>query len=49
MGKFKPMVDTLERLAEFKRVYSILEDVKVRHCPESEAIFSRKEGRVVIP
>ena len=39
----------LKRLAKFKRVYSILEDVEVRYCPEFEAIFSRGEGKVVIP
>ena len=49
MGKFRSMVDMLERLVEFRRVYSILEDVEVRNCPKSEAIFSRGEDRVVIP
>ena len=49
MGKFKPMVDTLEKLVEFRRVCNIPEDVKVSYCPEFEAIFSRGEERVVIP
>lgn len=49
MGKFKSMVDTLERLVEFKRPYEIPEDVEVSYCPESEVEFSRGEGRVIIP
>lgn len=45
MGKFKSMVDMLERLLKFKRVYRILEDVEVRYCLESNVIFLRgKEG-----
>lgn len=31
MGKFKPMVDTFERLAEFKRTYNITNDIEVRY------------------
>ena len=42
------MVDTPERLAEFKRVYRIPRDVEVRYCPESKVIFSRGEGKVII-
>nr|POE76076.1 hypothetical protein CFP56_05042 [Quercus suber] len=38
MWKFKSMVDTLERLIEFKRVHEILEDFKVRYCPKSENV-----------
>ena len=49
MGKFKSMVDTPERLVEFKRAYNILEDVEVRYCLEFEVILSRGEERVVIP
>ena len=49
MGKFKSMVDTLERLAEFRRKYNFPDDVEVSYCLESEAILSRGEGRVVIP
>lgn len=49
MGKFKSMVDTPERLVEFKRPYEIPEDVEVSYCPESEVEFSRGEGRVIIP
>ena len=48
MGKLKSMVETPGRLAEFKRVYRIPKDVEVRYCPESEVIFSRGEGRVII-
>ena len=49
MWKFKSMVDMPERLTEFKRVYGIPENVKVRYCPKSEVVFSRGEGRVIIP
>ena len=49
MRKFKSMVDTPERLAEFKRAYNILDDVEVRYCLESWVILSRGEERVVIP
>ena len=42
------MVETPGRLAEFKRVYRIPKDAEVRYCPESEVIFSRGEGRVII-
>ena len=49
MGKFKSMVDTSERLAEFRRKYDFPDDVEVSYCLESEAILSRGEGRVVIP
>ena len=49
MGKFKPIVDTHERLAEFRRKYNFLDDVKVSYCPKSEVILSRGEGKVVIP
>ena len=48
MGKFKSMVETPGRLVEFKRVYRIPKDVEVRYSPESEVIFSRGEGRVII-
>jgi len=49
MGKFKPMVDTLEGLRELRRKYNFPNDVEVSYCLESEAILSRGEGRVVIP
>jgi len=53
MGKFNPMVDTPERLVEFRRIefrtYNILDDVEVRYCSEFEAILSRGEDKVVIP
>ena len=49
MGKFKPMVDTPERLAEFRNTYNIPDDVEVRYCPKSEVILSRGQDRVVIP
>ena len=49
MGKFKSMVDTPERLAEFKRVYEIPEGIEVSYCSESKVEFSRGEGRVIIP
>ena len=47
--KFKSIVDTLERLAKFRRKYNFPNDVEVSYCPESNAILSRGEGRVVIP
>ena len=43
------MVDTLERLVEFRRKYNFSDDVEVSYCLESKAILSRGEGRVVIP
>ena len=43
------MVDTHESLRKFRRKYNFPEDVEVRYCPESEAILSKGEGRVVIP
>ena len=43
------MVDTLERLVEFRRKYNFPDDVEVSYCLESKAILSRGEGRVVIP
>ena len=49
MGKFKSMVDTPERLAEFRTKYNFPDDVEVSYCPEAEAILSRGEDRVVIP
>lgn len=49
MWKFKSMVDTPERLIEFKRVYGILEDFKVRYCHKFEVVFSRGEGRSLSP
>lgn len=49
MGKFKSMVDTPEKLAEFRRKYNFLEDVEVRYCSEDKAILSRGEDRVVLP
>lgn len=49
MGKFKAMVDTLEKLAEFRKIYNIPDNVEVSYCPESEAIILRGEGKVVIP
>ena len=42
------MVDTPERLAEFRRKYNFLDGVEVSHCMDSEAILSRGEGKVVI-
>ena len=49
IGKFKSIVDTLERLAKFRRKYNFPNDVEVSYCPESNAILSKGEGRVVIP
>ena len=49
MGKFKSMVDTPERLAEFRRKYNFPEDVEVRYCSKDEVILSRGEDRVVLP
>lgn len=49
MGMFKPMVDTLERLAEFRRKYNFPDDLEVRYCPEDEAILSSGEDRKVHP
>ena len=49
MGKFKPMVDSPERLVEFKRAYGILDDIGVSYCPKLEVDFVKGEGRVVIP
>ena len=43
------MIDTPERLTEFRRKYNFPDDVEVSYCSESEAILSRGEGRVVIP
>ena len=49
MGKFKSMVDTLERLAEFRRMYEIPKNVRLSYCLESEVEFLRGEGRGIIP
>lgn len=43
------MVDTPERLDEFRRVYEILDDIGVSYCPESEVEFLRGKERVIIP
>lgn len=43
------MVDTLESLVEFRRLYEIPNNVGVSYCPESMVDFRRGEGRVVIP
>lgn len=43
------MVDTPERLAEFRRKYDFPHEVEVSYCPEFEVIIFRREGRVVIP
>ena len=43
------MVNTPERLVEFRRKYNFPDDVKVRYCLEFEVILSRREGTVVIP
>ena len=49
MKKFKSVVGTSKRLAEFRRKYDLLDDVEVSYYSESKAILSRGEGRVVIP
>ena len=49
MKKFKSVVGTSKRLAEFRRKYDLPDDVEVSYYPESKAILSRGEGRVVIP
>lgn len=43
------MVDTPERLVEFRRKYNFSEDVKVSYSLESEVILFRGEEKVVIP
>ena len=48
MKKFKSVVGTSKRLAEFRRKYDLPDDVEVSYYPESKAILSRGEGRVVI-
>lgn len=40
MGKFKSMVDALERLDEFKRRYNILDDVEMSYSSKFKAILS---------
>lgn len=45
MAKFKPMVDTPERLAKFRRKYNFPEDVDVSYCSESKAILSRGKAK----
>lgn len=42
------MVDSLERLVKFRRIYGILDDVGLSYCPESKVDFVMVEGRVVI-
>ena len=42
------MVDSLERLVKFWRIYGILDDVGLSYCPESKVDFVMVEGRVVI-
>lgn len=46
---FRSMVDTLEGLVEFRRLYEIPNNVGASYCPESKVDFQRGEGRVVIP
>ena len=41
------MVDNPESLR--RREYNFLKDVEVEYCPESKAILSWGEGKVVIP
>ena len=48
IGIFNPMVDSLERLVKFRRIYGILDDVGLSYCPESKVDFVMVEGRVVI-
>ena len=43
------MVDTFERLVEFRRVYEIPENVGLSYCPESEVEFLRGKGRGITP
>nr|POF06792.1 hypothetical protein CFP56_73289 [Quercus suber] len=38
------MIDTPERLAEFRRKYNFPDDVEVSHCSDFEAILCRGEG-----
>lgn len=42
------MVDSLERLVKFWRIYGILDDVGLSYCPESKVDFVMVEGRVAI-
>ena len=49
MGKFRSMVDTPERLAEFRRKYNFPDDVEVSYCLKSKAILLKGEDRAVIP
>ena len=49
MKKFKSVVGTSKRLAEFRRKYDLLDDVEVSYYSESKAIISRGEARAVIP
>lgn len=49
MRKFKPMVDTLERLVEFRKKNNIFDDVDVRYYSVSVVILSRGKDRMVIP
>ena len=49
MEKFKYVVGTSKGLVEFRGKYDLPDDVEVSYYPESKAILSRGEGRVVIP
>lgn len=49
IGKFRSMVNALESLVEFRRLYEIPNNVGVSYCPESKVGFRRGEGRVIIP
>ena len=49
MGRFKELVDTEERMRDFRTKYNILPYVGVRYVAQGEWYDERKTNEVVIP
>ena len=49
MGRFAYLVDSAERIENFKAQYRISLGVSIRYCKEGEWHEKRQEGEVVIP
>ena len=49
MGRFKNLVNSEEKIENFRVQYRILPGVGIRYCEEREWHEQRQEGEVVIP
>ena len=49
MGRFKHLVDSLEKIEAFKARYHIPQEIALQYCALDQLLTHREEGDVIIP